>query len=687
MIEKIVAGLSEVYQPVYGHPELSEHVSRMSEDRLEAILETYDALQNLLSRPLKILDLGCAQGFFSFSLAERGAIVHGVDYLDENITLCKMLAQKNPHLQVYFECGLVEEAVSQLEDGQFDIVLGLSVFHHIVYEKGIDAVKNMIERLAQQSGTLILELALHDEPLYWAAAQPESPVGLLGSIKFVHEYGDYETHLSSITRPLFIVSNQYFIVDNTAAEFLHVKSEPHSLANDSYQSSRYYFFGDGFIGKQYKFCGNLEEVNRVDFANMKYFLQKPPEGFPAPRMIASTVNSNSGLIMMERLPGRLLLDLLKENISFDKKNVLLSVLKQLATLEAAGFYHNDLRAWNVLVDKDGLTHLIDYDSIVYDKIDCFFPENLFLSFFIFSRELMSGIVNNSSLRTPIFLPFKKLPTYYYNWESQFWNQPVCDLSFGLLYNEFKKLSGQDQEEELDDIKSLLMIASDESKSRQRLEGNQLVKTVEKLEKKLMDAENIASTSKDQLVELQNYVLVVEKTLEESKANCLDLTNSISWRSTKPFRNLKKLTLKNWKKVFSKYQLYFLNLNSSSVKHKYVPLIMEYCFRALKNTVFLLSNFQLGNIRLRILSKIKEFIAKYPKLKIWIKKILLKYPRFRHLINGKNETHGSDRNDIDFLSFSVSNIVQEDNKTIIQSDFNSKLIKASTSWPLRERIGE
>ena len=105
MIAHLVSNLPEVYQPVYGHPELSSQVSRPSQDRFEIIAQIHDSLQRLLDRPLNVLDLGCAQGYFSLNLAERGASVRGVDFLDKNVLLCQALAEENPLLNAVFEIG------------------------------------------------------------------------------------------------------------------------------------------------------------------------------------------------------------------------------------------------------------------------------------------------------------------------------------------------------------------------------------------------------------------------------------------------------------------------------------------------------------------------------------------------------------------------------------------------------
>ncbi len=70
-VRVLVSRLPEVYQPIYGHPELSEHASRATEDRFEDIRRVYEVLSDHLGRPLRVLDLGCAQGFRSRPPSER----------------------------------------------------------------------------------------------------------------------------------------------------------------------------------------------------------------------------------------------------------------------------------------------------------------------------------------------------------------------------------------------------------------------------------------------------------------------------------------------------------------------------------------------------------------------------------------------------------------------------------------
>ncbi|MGC1000949.1 class I SAM-dependent methyltransferase, partial [Pantoea agglomerans] len=111
--------------------------SRSCLDRLEKISSVYNYISEEKGRPLKVLDLGCAQGFFSLNLAELGAIVTAIDYSQPNIDVCNKLASENNNLKVEFFLGSIETVINErVMEGEFDLVLGLSVFHHLVYEHG-----------------------------------------------------------------------------------------------------------------------------------------------------------------------------------------------------------------------------------------------------------------------------------------------------------------------------------------------------------------------------------------------------------------------------------------------------------------------------------------------------------------------------------------------------------------------
>lgn len=71
-LSELVEALPEFYQPIFGHGEWDDKPLRNCKDRLPIIEKIYDDLSKKLGRPLRVLDLGCAQGFFSLNLAIRG---------------------------------------------------------------------------------------------------------------------------------------------------------------------------------------------------------------------------------------------------------------------------------------------------------------------------------------------------------------------------------------------------------------------------------------------------------------------------------------------------------------------------------------------------------------------------------------------------------------------------------------
>lgn len=127
-LKTLVAALPEIYQPIYGHRELSSTATRGCEDRLQQIAAVHDALAQQLQRPVRVLDLGCAHGWFSLSLAEKGAEVIGVDYLAANVDVCNTLALENPDLKIHFNLMEIEQLSSRLKADQFDVVFRAECF-------------------------------------------------------------------------------------------------------------------------------------------------------------------------------------------------------------------------------------------------------------------------------------------------------------------------------------------------------------------------------------------------------------------------------------------------------------------------------------------------------------------------------------------------------------------------------
>lgn len=209
-IQSLVDALPELYQPVYGFPQAVESSSRPCLDRWSILMAVYKLLVLKKKRPLRVLDLGCAQGFFSFKLASVGAEVVGVDFNEKNIALCKALAEQHPSHKALFYFDDIQSFIKEISPHQFDLVLGLSVFHHLVHEKGLASVQSLVSVLAERIDAGVYELALKQEPLYWSNSLPENPLELLQSYHVTAKLSHIHTHLSAISRPLYFVTNETY---------------------------------------------------------------------------------------------------------------------------------------------------------------------------------------------------------------------------------------------------------------------------------------------------------------------------------------------------------------------------------------------------------------------------------------------------------------------------------------------
>lgn len=432
-IGALVAALPEKYQPIFAHPELSDGSSRGCEDRLVLIRQCAQRLQHALGRPLRVLDLGCAQGFFSLNLAADGHTVHGVDFLDLNVNVCKALAAENPACAATFEHGTVEDVIDRLEHDECDLVLGLSVFHHLIHDKGILKVSALCRKLSETTSAGIYELALREEPLYWAPSLSQDPAELLSSYAFLRLLSQQQTHLSAVSRPLCFASSRFWYVDGAIGNFTSWSSESHAHGRGTHlQSRRYYFSEQSFVKKMTLGVGDRAEINLQEFVNEVEFLGNPPESYPAPRLIASLNDSRDLFIARSMMNGRLLSQAIDDGAAYDADEIIAQILAQLVLLERAGLYHNDVRCWNILIAPEGRAVLIDYGAISANPFDCSWLDDLLLSFLITVKEILERkVVPSSPSREPA-LDFMTLPARYRNAFIGFFGQNRSPLTFALL---------------------------------------------------------------------------------------------------------------------------------------------------------------------------------------------------------------------------------------------------------------
>jgi len=146
-----------LYQPVPfpGFEQLGAE-RNSSEDRYRFLRRKVDY------RDARVLDLGCANGFFLFRLAQDGVLSHGrgLDHFKGNIATNALLADLHGLSDVLeFEHASIDSDAIQrrLQDDSWDVCHLLSVHHHLVRDVGFEETRELIRRLYEGVGTLVLE--------------------------------------------------------------------------------------------------------------------------------------------------------------------------------------------------------------------------------------------------------------------------------------------------------------------------------------------------------------------------------------------------------------------------------------------------------------------------------------------------------------------------------------------------
>jgi O-antigen chain-terminating methyltransferase len=445
-IEEYVSLLPECYQLIYGHPELEIETSRNCNDRLVIIDGLVQKLREKLDRPLRLLDLGCAQGFFSLSLAKYCSKVKGIDFLDKNIELCTALAEEFSFENVEFQQNTVQNVIQSLDFDQYDLVLGFSIFHHVCHSDGFESAKKQINVLANKAPVLLLELAVKEEGLYWAESLPEKPELILDDIAFNRILGKFGTHLTNVTRPLFIASSKYWYIQNEIQPIKSWSRESHEFSYGIHQGSRRYYWSDDKFLKIYDFHGELSQINKKDLekeiSNLQKFSGCDFKYIKLPKVYAFQEENDKGFLIYDIIPGVRLSQLIANGQSYNSLNVYQKLLDQLCELEKINYYHNDIRVWNILVDKEDVS-LIDFSSICEEKLDVVWPHSIFLSFIIFINEVDLGKEPISlPHRSPLFLFYWPKDMVVKVWLAKIWKTPADEWTF----HKFKELLLQANED-------------------------------------------------------------------------------------------------------------------------------------------------------------------------------------------------------------------------------------------------
>lgn len=356
----------EHYQPTYGITGVLNKTAREeSRDRATTIQQYLEQLTNK-----RILDIGSSLGFFSFFLADRGAIVEGWDWSVDNCEATRLIQSLNGVENANFKVKELNlDTVQTIQPGSFDAVLVLSVFHHIIRFTGIDATRQLVKELFDRVPVMIVELAKkgEDPKLPWDDSQPDDELAIFDFVKddiTIKKIGEFPNHLSDKTRPLYLVERKKMVkvADHTYSYDTQQKL-PYKLFPSTITSAnrRYYFSNDAVI-KEYELSGKYKSHNVAQIINeINVLLQIAGSGvYHAPELLDYDLSDPSRIrLAVKRVEGDNIGDTLKPHVPKTVVKWLNDIAKTLRDLRAAGYYHNDIRSWNVIV-KANHAWLIDY---------------------------------------------------------------------------------------------------------------------------------------------------------------------------------------------------------------------------------------------------------------------------------------------------------------------------------------
>lgn len=377
-LSELVNALPVLYQPVYGHHEWDNKAQRSCEDRLPDIKKIYDSLSEKLHRPLRVLDLGCNMAYLSLTICSwGGGVLTAVDSSKKFLEFGEFLSGEHPDFKIKFVNEKIEKFIPTIKDDEYDLVLGLSLFHWVTKQIGFKATQELMNILAEKIPVGLFELA---------------PASEFPEIKLPKNYREYLKGYFFIrvlnrttwsdkrkcARPLCFASNNYVHFDDLGV--LKIDEVPR-------KDRKHCICGDKFIKV---LTSPNQEIPEMAQNEIK-FLQELGGSNGLPKLhttLQETDETGTRIFMIrDNIKGRTLLSKGTENI--DSWNAIEQILRWIISLEKRGYYQKDLLCSNFICNEDGKIIPIDYGLMIHDPISHRWPFNLHLTFFGFMNVILA----------------------------------------------------------------------------------------------------------------------------------------------------------------------------------------------------------------------------------------------------------------------------------------------------------
>ncbi|MAX23830.1 MAG: hypothetical protein CMJ19_04925 [Phycisphaeraceae bacterium] len=162
LIQQIKQAKLETWANIY-HPlpfyEFGNLTTQVSPDtsykRLQMILDAADG--DVVDK--RVLDLGCNLGFYSFSLANRGAKVTSVELRSDYHDISKRIVELYDMNVRFRNDSLTPELVNEV--GDVDITLCFSMIQWVIDQQGMDYGKQILKTISERSRLLLFDVSVN----------------------------------------------------------------------------------------------------------------------------------------------------------------------------------------------------------------------------------------------------------------------------------------------------------------------------------------------------------------------------------------------------------------------------------------------------------------------------------------------------------------------------------------------
>jgi O-antigen chain-terminating methyltransferase len=368
-----LANRVEPYQPLWGFPSTTfDQTSRACIDRMDTIL----AYANLPTwRGVRVVDLGCSLGWFCLAFRSRGAIVDGVEMNPTLVTIDRQLALFSDfRSDITFHHHRLQNYVQHvIPTRQQDMVLVLSVLHHVAHENGFEFARQLVRKLTRASTMCFFEMAVREEnvDIPWVKSLPKR---VEDWFEFAAEdglevtrLGEFGTHLSQTPRPLFAVRQNRVWVNGRAYSVNELSTAAFPGVD---RAGRKFYLGDTHFVKRLDF--DPGEQHRTEFHRQQplrdqivreigvHVMLRDRHIANIARMVDWEITPQHGSIVFDRVPGRLLSGAFEQMQVTALRRVIIDIIGAVQRLRDSGVFHNDIRLYNIMVNDEGHGTLIDF---------------------------------------------------------------------------------------------------------------------------------------------------------------------------------------------------------------------------------------------------------------------------------------------------------------------------------------